>query len=171
MIAPGTLLLFRSSGAWYERAIAWITHGPYVHVAISLPDQQVIAATPHGIEVGTLTQEMLSLCDSVDLMPYTSKAGIEAGLVWAIQQKGKEYGWLDVVFQGLKFLAPNNPFQLVMHDHWDCSDFATRYLREAGVVLPSDFEDPYANSPCDLGRVFGLIPSRKGHAREVVKTV
>jgi cell wall-associated NlpC family hydrolase len=171
MIAPGTLLLFRSSGLWYERAIALITHGPYVHVAISLPNGQVIAATPHGIEIGTLTQDMLSLCDSVDLTPYTSKADIQAGLVWAVAQKGKEYGWLDIFYQALKFVWPNNKLRFGVTGEFDCSDFACRYAQQAGVVFPDGWNDPYSMTPNDIGRVFGLIPSRKGHTREVVKTV
>lgn len=170
-LQPGSLLLYKSSGKWYEKIIMLVTAGPYVHVAICLPNEQVIAATPHGIQVSTITQEMLALCDSVDLTSYTSKADIGAGLVWAIQQKGKEYSWVDIFYQALKFVWPNNTLRFGVAGEFDCSDFACRYAEQAGVVFPDGWNDPYSMTPNDIGRVFGLIPARKGHVREVVKPV
>lgn len=166
-LAPGTLLLFRSGGAWYERVIVWATHGPFVHCAIMLSGQRMIEATGHGIQINHLrAREMLG--DTVDLLQYTDLGRIDEALAWAVGQHGNKYGWLDIFFQAVKFLWPNNPFQLVQRDRWDCSDFVTRFCQQAGVSFPDDFDDPYANTPNDLGRVFGLLPPRKGHVKEVV---
>jgi hypothetical protein len=168
-LAPGTLLLFRSGGAWYERVIVWATHGPFVHCAIMLGGQRIIEATRAGIQINHLRARELLRDAMVDLAQYASFERIDEALAWVLGQSGHKYGWLDIVFQAVKFLWPNNPFQLVQRDRWDCSDFVTRFCQQAGVLFPDDFDDPYANTPNDLGRVFGLLPPRKGHASALVR--
>lgn len=45
----GDLILYKSSGRWYERLIVKATRGPYVHVAIVVDPLTVIAARTQGI--------------------------------------------------------------------------------------------------------------------------
>lgn len=166
-MARGDLILYKSTGRWNERAIVFATHGPYVHVAIVVDGFSVIAADAQGIRIDALPPTD-ALHTPLSLAPYATTQGIEQGLAWAMAQKGKRYGWSDIVYQAVKFLAPNNKLQVVVAGHYDCSDFASRYMRQAGVVLPPDFADPYANTPNDLGRTFGLLPARKGGSCELV---
>lgn len=158
-IQRGNVLLYESSGKWYERLICYATSGPYCHVAIALSADTVIEATGKGIARNMLQSGRG--VTPIDLTKYTTPERIEQALAWAEMQAGKRYGWLDVIYQGVKFLWPSNPFQISQEGHWDCSDFATRYVQHAGIILPDNWNNPYANSPNDLGRLFGLVPVRK----------
>ena len=163
MIARGSIILFKNASTWYEKLICRATGGPYYHCAIALSAKEVIEAMPHGISVDPAPTNP-DVFTVIDITPYTSAANIERGLAWAVAQKGKEYGTLDIVYQAIKFLAPNNPFQFCIAGHMDCSDFACRYLWEAGVTLPASYLDAYTVTPNDIGRAFNLVAPRKSVA-------
>lgn len=168
----GDLILYRSTGRWYERLITLATHGPYTHVAIVADTTSVscairpaclsavIAADTQGIRYDALphADDMHTV---VSLAPYATPDGIERGMAWAEQQRGRKYGWLDVVYQGVKFLWPGNPLRFGIEGHYDCSDFACRYLIHAGVAMPDDYLDSYTVTPNDLARWAGLLAPRK----------
>ena len=168
-IQRGNVLLYTSSGKWYEELIRLATHGPYVHASIALSPDTVIAATGQGIRKSPLQVDRT--ITPIDLTKYTTPERIEQAVAWAEMQAGKRYGWIDILYQAVKFLAPNNPLRFGEEDRWDCSDYATRYIQHAGVMLPDSFADAYANTPNDLARVFSLLPPRKGHVSEVVQHV
>lgn len=175
----GDLLLYRSSGRWYERLITLATKGPYVHVGIVVDPLTVIAARTHGIGYEAmppddnqhttipLTARSLTIngtgaqgepiTDMVQIAGRATEAGIEAGLAFAARQLGEKYSWLDIVYQGVKFLWPHNPLRFSEARHYDCSEFATYYLLQSGVVLPPEFDDPATVTPNDLARWAGLI--------------
>jgi uncharacterized protein YycO len=157
----GDMVLYRSSGKWYERAIVLATGGIYVHVAIATSDKQVIAAGSRGINYFPFSYDP-KIHTIVSLVPeHATQLGIEAGLKWAIAQAGKRYSWIDIFYQAVKFLNPNNTLRFYREGEYDCSDFCTRYLLQTGTQLPPDYE-PYAVTPNDLARVYGLLPPRKG---------
>ena len=157
----GDIVLYRSSGRWYERAIVFATKGPMVHVAIQTSDNQVIAATTQGIDYCPYTYDA-KVHTVISLVPqYATQIEIEAGLKWVISQAGKRYSWWDVFYQAVKFMNPNNKLRLYSEGEYDCSDLATRYLQQTGVQLPQDYE-PYTVTPNDLARWAGLISPRKG---------
>lgn len=164
----GSVLLFKSSGKWYERVICWTTGGIFVHVEIAVDNEWMIGARFDGIAKHPLPLDPATYV-AVDLAPYTTQAGILNGLLWAVQQKGRQYGWSDVVFQAIKFLFPNNPLRWGVEDRWDCADYACRYLIHAGVQLPDSCLDTYTVTPNDLGRVFSILAPRKGRACETVQ--
>lgn len=179
----GDLILYRSSGRWYERLITLATRGPFVHVAIVVDSFTVIAARTQGIAYEKappddsmhvtvpITARPLTITGTdahgetvVNTVPIAARAtlaGIEQGLEWATQQVGRQYGWSDIVYQGIKFLWPSNPFRFSEAGHFDCSDYATRYLLQAGVVLPPEFDDPYTITPNDIGRWAGVLAPQK----------
>jgi hypothetical protein len=160
--ARGDLVLYQSSGRWYERMIALATKGPFIHVAIVVDPLTVIAArTRVGISYERIPPED-ALHATIPLAGRTTPAGIEQGLTWACAQRGKAYGWPDIVYQALKFLWPDNPFRFGVAGHYDCSDFATRYMIHAGVSLPDAMLDTYTVSPNDLARWSGLLPEKDG---------
>ena len=177
MLKPGEIILFKQPHAWYERLICYATHGPYFHVAIALDNNHIIEATSKGIQVNVAPREQDNAItyDTIDIVAYVRTAysayrglpdeieqNIGKALGWAQDQVGKiKYGWLDIAFQAVKFVAPNNPFQLVRHDRWDCSDFVTRVLIEMEFPLPEMYQDPYQNTPNDIARLFNLLPMRK----------
>lgn len=123
----GDLILYRSTGKWYERFITAATHGPFVHVAIvaNADASTVISARSNGIRYEPAPPED-SMHAAISIAPHTTSDGIVEGLAWAIKKLGDGYGWMDIVYQGVKFLAPNNPFRFGVAGHYDCSDFATR---------------------------------------------
>ncbi len=155
----GDIVLYKDPTKLSEKAITWTTHGPFYHVEIVYDDTHTIGAHPEGIRYATYPNGKSFVVQSLP-----SNVSAAAGLRWAQQQIGKRYGWLDIAYQAVKFLAPNNPFQLTQKDHWDCSDFVTRYLQECGMQLSDEFSDPYQNTPNDIARIFGLIPPRKAAA-------
>lgn len=156
----GDLILYRSTGRWYERLITLATHGPFVHVAIVVDESRVLAARARGIGYEPLSPED-ALHTVVSLAGRASDVGINVGLAWAMRQAGKEYGWLDIVYQAVKFVWPGNPLRFGEEGHYDCSDFACRYLIHAGVQLPDSCLDSYTVTPNDLARVFGVLPAEK----------
>lgn len=160
----GDILLFRCGKSLREHSIAWATHGPYVHTAICTSAHHCIGATFSGIKIEEVFLPDASL---IHVSPYSSDKEIEEAVQWAERHRNQHYGWLDIVYQFVKFFFPNNPFQLVHHNHWDCSDFVTRYLIEAKIDIPEDFDDPYANTPNDIARMFGLLPARAKHESKV----
>ncbi|SRR6266699_420335 len=164
----GNILLFYSTGSWWDRLISFVTHGPYVHVEIALDDEHMIGARLDGIALHPLPLDPDTYV-AIDIAPYTTGSNVLHGLLWAMQQRGRKYGWSDVIFQIIKFLNPNNKLRWGVKGRWDCSDFATRYLQQSGVILPEAYSDPYANTPCDLARIFSIIGPRKGRARETVQ--
>ncbi len=155
----GDLILYKASGAWPDRLIASATHGPYVHVSIVYDRFRCLAATRAGIRSDARPMEDENHV-VIDISPIFD---IETGIEWAMQQIGKEYGWTDILYQAVKFLAPNNPYQFGHLNTWDCSDYVTRYLDHIGYELPDMFSDPYANTPNDIARMFKLLPPRKAN--------
>jgi hypothetical protein len=157
----GDIILYKASpDVWYEQLIAQVTHGPFVHTSIVCDEQYCLAATTAGINLAGLPHEDAQHV----VIAIDPSLNIEAGLDWAKLQIGRKYGWTDIVYQGVKFLAPNNPFQFGHLNEWDCSDYVTRYLQHIGYAIPDNFADPYANTPNDLARIFNLLPMRKGAA-------
>lgn len=162
----GDLILYRSTGRWYERLITFATHGPWVHVAIVIDADTVIASRSNGIGYEAAPPED-ALHTVVSLAGRVATAGVEGfmiehGLAWADRQVGKKYGWLDIVYQSVKFAWPHQPFRFSEAGHYDCSEFVTRYMLQAGVELPPAFDDPATITPNDLARWAGLLPPRKG---------
>lgn len=157
----GDLILYRSTGRWYERLITFATRGSFVHVAIVIDANTVIASRSSGIRYEPLPP-LDSMHVTISVASCTTSEGIVEGLAWAVKQLGDGYGWLDILYQGVKFLAPNNPFRFGIAGHYDCSDFACRYLIHAGVQLPDAMLDTYTDTPNDLARWAGLLPPRKG---------
>ena len=165
-IARGDIILFKSPQRWQDKVICYVTHGPYFHVAIALDATHGIAATGAGIVVSlfplvSMTPLVSNTFDTIDMTAYEGNIQIESALSWAGAQIGKQYGWLDIAYQAVKFLFPNNPFQVTMAGHWDCSDFVTRYILKTGYPLPDAFNNPYANTPNDIARIFQVLPARK----------
>lgn len=149
----GDLILYRSSGRWYERLITLATHGPFVHVAIVDNDYLVLSADSQGIEYDALPV-MDNLHTLVPMALYASPDGIARGLAWAEDQRGRRYGWIDIVYQAVKFLWPGNKLRFGVKGHYDCSDFVCRYLIHAGVQVPDSYLDTYTVTPNDLARFF-----------------
>lgn len=151
----GDLILYKSSGKWYERLITFATKGPFVHVGIVIDDTTVIAARSSGIRYEQAPPDD-SAHVTISLDGRTTQEGIERGLAWAVKQLGDDYGWLDIVYQGVKLVWPGNPLRFYVAGHMDCSEYATRYLLQAGVVLPPAFDDVATVTPSDIARWAGV---------------
>lgn len=164
----GSVLLFSSSGSLWDRAIVLSTGGPYVHTEIVVDSEHMIGARTDGIAIHPLPLDPDSYV-AIDISPYTTEATMLSGLLWAVQQKGRKYGWSDVAFQAVKFMFPNNPLRWGVEGRFDCADFVCRYLIHAGVQLPDSYLDTYTVTPCDIARAFSLLDPRKGKARETVQ--
>lgn len=159
-IQRGDIILFKSPRTWHDKLICRVTHGPYYHVAVALNAGFLIEAIGKGIAVSA-TPINPKVFDVIDMTEYESDRAIELALAWCMVQRGKKYGWLDIAYQVLKFIFPNNPWQITQEGHWDCSDFVTRYIQKTGYPVPDSFSDPYKNTPNDIARIFQRLPARK----------
>jgi hypothetical protein len=159
-VNDGDLILYKSSDRWYERLIALATRGPYVHVSIVLGTDFVIAADAQGIRCD-VAPPLDNLHTLIPMAGRATRSGIDRGMMWATSQVDKEYGWLDIVYQAVKFLWPHQPFRFSEAGHMDCSDFATRYLLQAGVALPPAFDDPATVTPNDIARWAGVLSKKE----------
>lgn len=156
----GDLILYSSSGRWYERLITFATKGPWVHVAIAGSQYTVIAARAQGISYEA-APPIDGLHTVVSMSGRATSSEIERGLDWAEQQVGKQYGWLDIVYQAIKFLWPHQPFRFSEAGHYDCSDLAVRYMIQADVALPPAFDDPATVTPNDIAAWAGVLGKKE----------
>ena len=152
----GDVILYKSSGSLFDKMIEWTTRGPYVHVEIDLGDGKFIGAHNKPGDSGIVVHEGHP---GRNVTPFTPKAApddLEAALKWAEAQVGKEYGWFDIISNGIKVLGI--PLTLGEPGHWDCSDFVTRYLiiARASGPLGRLAEDPGLVSPNDIARAYGV---------------
>ena len=152
----GDLILFASQGSFSDRIIEWGTHGKFVHVEIDIGGGLSIGEHVAGLLIHkTPTQPGI-----VFVSVKAPKENIDHGMSWAnglakLPQEKREYGWTDIMADALKIVGaghlPGVP------GHWDCSDFAYRYLIEVGAVPDRGRGlDPATVSPNDLARMFGI---------------
>lgn len=176
----GNIVFFYSYGQslierFLTRLVQWGTHGPFVHCEIicgktKTGQWQTIGAHANGISYGELsfdhTQYIITTIQTVNtdqqrkVIPL-NETRVANALIWAEIHQKMAYGWIDNVDQGIDLLFPNNPFQLVQVDHFNCSNFVAAFLDKAGIALPRSFTYPFNVSPNDLAEWFGLLPERK----------
>lgn len=152
----GDMLLFRSSGVWYERLVEYFTHGPFVHVEVDMGDGTSIGAIWTGIERHLIPPE-----DLFERAPVQAESDeqLEDGLIFLASEVGHHYGFLDIANQALKILR--SPIYLGAQERYDCSDLVARYVAMCdGPVyrgLGDLSQEPHMVTPNDLGRAAGLI--------------
>lgn len=151
----GDLVFYPSRGRWYERVIVKATHGPYVHVAVALDSNHVIAAETWGIRYELLPANPASLV-VVPLTP-ASKDAASGAISWLNAQLGHRYGWTDIVDQGLRLIGSS--LYLGQTHSLDCSDlaacFSALYTNDRRLMtLVLDHRQEI--SPNDLARYYGL---------------
>lgn len=158
-MARGDVILFMSGGSWFDRLQTFFTRGPFTHSEIDLGNGYSIGAQQKGINKHPFSAGRNVL---VFTPPFHDKEDMEAALVWAEAQAGKEYGYLDIVSNAFKILGI--PLEIGQAGHWDCSDFVTRYLVLAGAAdkMGDMASDPTLVSPNDIARAYGLISDNKG---------
>lgn len=159
----GNIVLFKKSTSFIDTVISTATKGPYVHCAIVVDATgKTIEATTHGIGYNTIPADktkytMISLLAPPFTMDQSVwEKRIQFGVQWACSYVGQTYGWMDIIDQAVNFLFPGNSIQLVDRQHYDCSDFVTRYLMVLGYPLPASMQEPYAVSPNDIARYFSI---------------
>jgi hypothetical protein len=152
---PGTLVFYPSSGRWYERVIERVTHGPYVHVAVAVDTQHVIAAELWGIKYELLPPDASSLVTH-SLTP-ASKDAASGALSWLNAQLNKRYGVVDIFDQALRLIG--SPYYLGRENSLDCSDlaacFAALYTNDPRL-MSQVLDHRQLISPNDLARYYGV---------------
>lgn len=147
----GDIILYESSGSLSDRIIVSATHGRFTHCEIDRGGS-TIGARYDGIKVHPYFSDR----GSAVIHPKASQEDIDYALAWAEKQVGREYGWLDILDNGLNLLGIQ--LELGRPGSWDCSDFVTRYLIEAHSSGPlgERANNPGLVSPNDLARAFGV---------------
>src|SRR5260221_12613934 len=107
-MARGDLLLFHSSGAWYERIIVAATSGgnptaDFVHAAIDLGDGTILEATSSGIRVSYFHVDDRDRAERVTLK-VAEPHRLELALNMALDRVGNRYGWVGIFGQFLKLI-------------------------------------------------------------------
>lgn len=151
----GDLIFFPSRGRWYERIIAQVTHGRYVHVAVAVDAEHVIAAETWGITHQLLPPEPVAL--TVFPLTPASKEAASAGLGWLQRQVGRSYGWMDILDQLLRLLGI--PLYIGLTHSLDCSDlaacFAALYTNDR-TLMAAVLDHRQEIAPNDLARYYHL---------------
>lgn len=152
----GDVVLYKTGGSWMDGLIERFTSGPYVHVEIDLGNGQFIGAHNKVGDSGIVMHGGYPGRNTATFTPPASSSDIEYGLSWAIKQVGKEYGWFDIISNGIKIVGI--PLEMGQPGHWDCSDFVTRYLLVARAATPLGklAENPGLVSPNDIARAYGI---------------
>lgn len=133
-----------------DRLISLTTKGPFVHVEIDLGNGELIGAHFDGID----RYKGVPGSNTKSFHPPATPEDIEYAIKWAEMQVGKKYGWTDILSNGFKLLGI--PLELGEPGHWDCSDFASRYLvvARASGPLGRAAENPGLVSPNDIARAY-----------------
>lgn len=155
---PGDLRFYRSSGDLADTIIADVA-GPFVHVELDMGDGTGIGELSGGLKRYPIaTNPPPPLVTVWPIAGHTSLLAIKAALVWAEAAAAAHpgYGWLDVLDAGLHVIDPHAPF-IGDPGEWDCSDFVTRFLIQAGVMLPLTLEnEPHLVTPSELAKALGV---------------
>lgn len=148
----GDILLYASTGSLADRAIALATHGRWTHCEIDLGNGKTIGAWGNGIGVHLVDAGR----EHVFITPVANSQEIEYALEWAQKQVGRQYGWLDIVDNGLNLIGIQ--LEIGQPGTWDCSDYCTRYLIEAHADGPlgDRANNPGLVSPNDIARAYGV---------------
>lgn len=167
----GDVLLFRTSGRWYERLICRATDGDVVHAELVVDPEHSVGALITGVELHAIPQgrDVVLVPTGARLRAANAPRLLRA-LLWLEKRTGCRYGWLSIVADGFKAVLPRwlgsrTPF-LVSPRAYDCSQLATDFLIHAGAELPDELMDcPSRVSPNDLARAFGVPTSAPGVSR------
>ncbi len=123
--ALGSLLFYKSSGSFFDRAIEIVT-GKYVHVAILWDKQYKIEMLGQGCAITPyIPTTVAAIWEPPNDMPL-----IVGALRWLHEQIGQPYGWNDVT----EALDTGHHFYWLQTGHRDCSHLAYDFLDEAGYA-------------------------------------
>lgn len=127
-----------------------------MHVAVVDRDgEHLIAALTRGI-----TRTALPFGpDAIYTQTHALKAEkSDDAFAWLEQQIGKQYGWSDILDQGLRLLR--SPFYLSRPNALDCSDlaacFAALYTGD-DKLMAMVMNERQLIAPNDLARYYGLL--------------
>lgn len=159
----GDLIFYRPAKRnLFGRLIAHCTKGDFSHVSISMtlfgmpgsaPDAANIGAHLDGIRI---SETALEGGEKVTAAVPADLGAKLKGVAWAFSHLNMPYGKQDILSNVLKLFGC--PFYIGQRDHYDCSEFAARYLQECGVELPEALEEALPLvSPNDLARFLGII--------------
>ncbi len=153
----GDLRFYRSSGDLPDTIIADVS-GPFVHVDVDMGDGTAIGELSAGLKRYPVSPPAPPLVTIWSIAGHSSPLAIKAALLWAEHETWAhpEYGWLDVLDAGLRAIDPHAPY-IGDPGEWDCSDFVTRFLIQAGVMLPLALEnEPHLVTPSALATALGV---------------
>lgn len=168
-----------------DKLIQRTTFGPFNHVGLAIDGTQMVNALAQGIVLSTVSigaylhkdktvipAPSLALRPNVQVVDprvpiatWHDAMRYETALLWAEHCAGQEYGWWDIFNHSVKWLLSATPLrvpEIVEKNAWDCSNFISRFLVEAGYPLPPFYLDFNDVTPNDIGRLFGVI-DKKGN--------
>lgn len=159
----GDLRFYHSDGGAVDTVIAAATapsdaaHA-FTHVEIALGDGTALGELLGGLQHYTPPDEPPGRVVIWPTSEHADSAALVNALVWARSEAAARlgYGWEDVASAGLRVLDPTAPF-IAAPGAWDCSDFVTRFLLQAGVTLPDALaSEPHTVTPEALARALGV---------------
>lgn len=175
----GNIVFYQSYGTdWrsqlYTKAVQNFTHGPYVHCEIIYAKSAIgwttigahekaieLAALPHDPTAYTqCTIQTINQDANGNTLPL-EPVRLEKALEWAYSKLKTPYSNLDNLRKGITLIFPNLPFEVVVKDRYNCSNFVLAFLQEAGIELPPSFSYPFNASPNDIAEWLGLLRQRK----------
>lgn len=161
----GDIVLFYKIGIpLVDWAIHRFTDGPYAHVEIDVGNGMYAGSHSGGLYLRKAVQSDAT----ASVKSRYGYQGIDSGISWVLsrieQHNPHKYGWLDILSDTLKVI--HTPLIIGKPDHWDCSDFVTRYLIHAGAEEPlgDQANTPETVSPNDIARAFHILPPQKRKA-------
>ena len=121
------ILLFKGQGM-ISRLIRWQTNGEYSHVAIQLPDGQILEAwhKPAKVRLREPLEDWTNV-EAFDVEGMTEKQW-EKAIAWAKQQVGKKYDFGGVMRFVTRWRKPQD-------ESWFCSELVFQAIQEGGVRL------------------------------------
>ena len=159
-MATGDLRFYRAGDSIADRIVS--TTGPFVHVDIETADGTVIGELSDGLHRYAAPPDGPRIV-IYPIAEHASETGILRALDWALSQldsgPGRSvpgYGWADIVDAAIYHLDTDFPVAVETPGRWDCSDFATRYLLMAGMLLPGWANAPATVTPSQLAAALGI---------------
>jgi uncharacterized protein YycO len=150
--SPGDIGVVSSPG-WVAAAIRWITRAPVNHAFIYTGNNRIVEGWQTGVRTNDVYGHAQWLTNLSTSLTDSQRLGI---VLYAKQQLGKKYSWLDDAAIGLADLFGWIPKwlrrRLSSNATFQCAQLCDAAYRTVGVRLFTDHRPPGAVSPGDLWR-------------------
>lgn len=150
-------IIFYKGHSWADWLIKNWTNSEYVHCAIAIDSDRVIAATTSGIKIQPLG-EYDTVWTYASYAIENNEAFRVAGMLWLNKQVGTGYSWTDIFSQAINKVIRGT--YVYSNREYDCSELCVRFLMHTRDFDLGDLVD-YPNQATPGSLIIDLFKLHK----------